>query len=86
MMKFCKVMGVLAGFVLLAGCGTMGSAPEEQVVEQTMVQPVPNVYRLPARIVPVDMIDALEERDCLITKVVYEEGRRNSKIEIECGQ
>jgi len=86
MVKFYKVMGVLIGFMLLAGCGVMESVPEEQAAQQVTEQPVLDAYRLPARIVPVDMIDALEERDCLITKVVYQEGRRTSKIEIDCGQ
>jgi hypothetical protein len=49
-------------------------------------KPAPDVNRLPARIVPVDMIDALEQRDCMIRKVLYEEGRRTSKLEISCSQ
>ena len=49
-------------------------------------KPAPDANRLPARIVPVDMIDALEQRDCMIRKVLYEEGRRTSKLEISCSQ
>ena len=49
-------------------------------------KPAPGAHRLPARIVPVDMIDALEKRDCLIKKVMYEEGRRKSILEISCSQ
>lgn len=49
-------------------------------------KPAPDANRLPARIVPVDMIDALEQRDCMIKKVKYEEGRRKSILEISCSE
>ncbi len=77
--------------LLVTGCTTTESveelpapAPEASIPPAGFVRVAAPTSRLPARISPAELLDALERRGCPIGSLEYIEGRLKSGIKITC--
>ncbi len=88
-----KLYVLLPLVILLGGCvgaetveETSAPVPEASATPAELVPVAATVSRLPARISPAELLDALERRGCPIGSLEYVEGRIKSGIKITCAK
>lgn len=80
--------------LLTAGAGGCASAPEEHAEAKPEPSTSPSEFvrtststeRLPVRMEPERLFDALERRGCQLGSVDYVEGRQRSGLRIKCAR